>query len=225
MLKGENAQFLYETLRPSSMTLVDSWSAEEIMSGYSPFDSLPSYIDDLSATESYFGGPLDDQATFDRLLAEAKARFTGRDNVKFVVADSFKGLDQVADSSLDLVYLDANHQYEFIYRDLMYWKEKVNDNGLIVLNDCIVSQLGARQNLGVHQAVSAFLKINVDYLPLVLTLGNFPDLVISKRRNPRINVVLTSLLRSGRVLEVPDALFHSFSQKSPGGGMSYFSFN
>jgi hypothetical protein len=56
-----------------------------------------------------------------------------------------------ADGSLDWVYLDANHRYDFILADLGYWYPKVKPGGIISGHDY-------EEGYGVKPAVADFVK-------------------------------------------------------------------
>lgn len=58
------------------------------------------------------------------------------------------------DFSLDFVYIDANHEYSYVYNDLMSWTGKVKEHGGIVAgDDYYMTKTG---NFGVIQAVHEF---------------------------------------------------------------------
>lgn len=59
---------------------------------------------------------------------------------------------EVPDNSLDLLYLDANHSYEGVKRDLDAWYFKVKQGGVIAGHDFL------SQAYGVRQAVEEFAK-------------------------------------------------------------------
>jgi hypothetical protein len=48
---------------------------------------------------------------------------------------SIPGAGRFADQSLDFVYIDANHNYEFIKSDIAAWRPKVKPGGIIAGHD------------------------------------------------------------------------------------------
>ncbi len=180
--KGDNALRLMEALRPRHSVLVDAWSAEALAT-YSHFDKLPPWILPLTAFERYFGGSLSDQATFDRTYETACQRFDGRSDVEIIRADTISGFAQVrdrhGDGAFDFIYVDANHQYEYVLRDLLYYQHLLSADGVMMLNDCCHSQKGMNQNLGVLEAVGNFMK-RADFTPIALTSTDMSDLIIAR---------------------------------------------
>lgn len=191
VLRGENALQMYNTLSPQNLVLIDSWSVSA-NDAYNPFDELPPWVEPVETYEYYYGGPMREQATFDRLYDECRARFEGLPNVHFIRADTIGALDRIqAETGIEkfeLVYVDANHQYEYVLRDLMMYRSLVADDGCIVLNDCCHSLKGTQQNLGVLEAVTSFVK-RTDFIPVALTNTDFSD-VILVRKNTLVESII-----------------------------------
>jgi hypothetical protein len=61
----------------------------------------------------------------------AKAMASRFKNVKIIHADSVAAAEQVADKSLDLAFIDADHSYEGCKRDIEAWAPKVRAGGYI----------------------------------------------------------------------------------------------
>ena len=213
VLRGDNARALHRALGPGHMWLVDPWKAYERF--HYPFDERPPYIAAESTFSDYFGGSLLEQATFDDLYDQCVAAFQDETNVTFVRQDSIKGLDTVVAQleerspprkHLDLAYIDADHQYEYVLRDLMLWGEHIAPEGILMLNDCCHSENGLAQNLGVLEAVSHFVKRS-DFVPLVLTNTDFSDVILA-RHGSAAQQHVDRLLEHSIIpfVEVPDSL-------------------
>ena len=127
VLRGENAARLQQALEPQTLLLVDSWSSAATALSGNPFkDTLLPWIDPPQAYQAYYGGDLGQQATFDRLYEECRQRFAGQSNVEILrqsTEDALRTLKNRKEAALDLIYIDANHQYEWILRDLLLWSE------------------------------------------------------------------------------------------------------
>lgn len=111
--KGEFAETLLSTW-PGTLLLVDVWRH---MEGY--LDSWN--LNDASAEENY-------QETRRRLK-----RFGAR--AEIMRLESADAAQAVPDDSLDFIYVDANHSYEAVSRDLTLWYPKVRAGGLISGHD------------------------------------------------------------------------------------------
>lgn len=181
---GINAESLIKIFEPSSVTLVDSWSSSEMLTTYSPFEELPDWIIPLAGENSplakYFNGPIDQQATFDRLYLSTIERMRPYGNVSVLRQDTHSAFKKMQEtrSKLDYVYVDANHQYEYVLRDLLEWSSLLSRNGCMQLNDCVHSDMGVRQNLGVLGALNEFTLRNQAFVPLMQTRGPYADVLI-----------------------------------------------
>ena len=79
-------------------------------------------------------------------------------------------LDTLDDQTLDIVYIDGDHSYEGVKRDLDAAGRKVKKGGIIIVNDYIlVDSLNANQAYGVIYASNEFMvnnKWGIEYLAL-----------------------------------------------------------
>jgi hypothetical protein len=62
--------------------------------------------------------------------------------------------NQISDNSLDFVFIDGNHSYEYVKNDLEFWYKKVKNSGYITGDDY------HNHNFGVKQAVDEFVEKN-----------------------------------------------------------------
>lgn len=209
VLRGENALKLYQALSPEQMVLIDSWSPSA-NDGYCAFDQLPHWVEPVDSYAYYYGGPMHEQATWDKLHQECQDRFADMDNVTVIRADSFSAIDEIKPrtgiDTFDIVYIDANHQYEFILRDLMYYQELVGPDGFILLNDCCHSPNGTKQNLGVLEALSNFLKRS-DFIPVAMTNTDWSDVILVRKNSIMVQLVDIALTNSDiPFVEIPHQL-------------------
>lgn len=72
---------------------------------------------------------------------------------------SMEAAKQIADESLDFVYIDANHRYHSCLDDLVEWGKKVRPGGIICGDDYYHSPSGL---IGVVEAVDEYCKVK-DY--------------------------------------------------------------
>ena len=222
VLDGVNARQLVKTLQPQYSLFVDSWSSRELLDNYSVFDPLPSWTKPANFYEKYFKGPLDKQSTFDSLHQSAIENLNGIDNCQIKKAntfDEFKIQSKIG-SVFDYIYLDANHQYEYVLRELLEWSQLSNSNTLIQLNDCVYSEKGSWQNLGVLSALREFLMRSIEWRVISQTTGNFADVLLCKKNSAIEKNIYSIMFKSNiNFVELPDHLV--FTSKCNMGRMCY----
>jgi predicted O-methyltransferase YrrM len=67
-----------------------------------------------------------------------------------IEATSELAADQIADNSLDLVFIDANHSYDYVKKDIIKYTPKLKENGLLTGHDIDYP--------GVNRAVNEMIK-------------------------------------------------------------------
>ena len=66
-------------------------------------------------------------------------------------ATSMDAVRDIQDGSLDFVYIDANHHFDYVMQDIIEWSKKVRDGGLVSGHDYY-----RFRGAGVVQAVDAY---------------------------------------------------------------------
>ncbi len=61
--------------------------------------------------------------------------------IVWLFTTSMEAVKQVEDNSLDFVYIDGNHQYEYIRDDIREWTNKVKEGGLMSGHDANVREV------------------------------------------------------------------------------------
>ena len=56
-------------------------------------------------------------------------------NVTYIRKPSVEGAKDIEDGSLDFVYIDADHTFDFVMQDLIVWAKKVRRGGIIAGHD------------------------------------------------------------------------------------------
>lgn len=138
--KGEFSEFLLNSLRPKQLHLIDPWRYE------------PSAQYD----QSWYGGMAEGQAELDERFESVQAKFQKEMAAEIVVIhrmDSASALELFENESLDWVYIDGNHLYEFVLKDLNASLDKVKKGGIISGDDY---QPGGWWDGGVIKAVDEF---------------------------------------------------------------------
>lgn len=90
----------------------------------------------------------------DRVKGTAHRRLK-RDNVTFLEMLSEQAAVKVPDNSLDFVYIDGNHAYDFVMLDIIVWNPKVKKGGIISGHDYHNDH---RRVLGVRSAVDDYCR-------------------------------------------------------------------
>lgn len=88
-------------------------------------------------------------------------------NVEFVRKQSLKGVHDFEDESLDFVFIDGDHRYNAIARDIIEWQKKVKQGGIISVHDFFLGEPG------VHYAVEGYIKGN-NIRPYYITKEHMP---------------------------------------------------
>lgn len=227
VLKGNNAKFLYDTLQPNSMYLIDPWDSS-VAEKIEKENIEREWVAPSSSSEFYYGGPLNEQSTFDKILLEAREKFEGVSNVQFIVAESrlgLKKLNQMREGvGLDYLYLDGAHDFESVFEDLMNVRAIMKRNSIIQMNDCCFSENGMKQNLGVLEAVGRFIKF-CEYRPVCLTASDFTDLILVPPDSDYYSLINKVIEKSNLTfVEVPEALMGALKVKNNGEGVACISF-
>jgi hypothetical protein len=95
-----------------------------------------------------------DQSTYDKMIKTATEILT-KYNCHIVRKSSMDAVRDFSDGSLDFVYIDANHKYEFVKDDIREWSKKVRKGGIVSGHDYYLTKSG---NTGVIRAVDEYVK-------------------------------------------------------------------
>jgi len=124
-------------------------------------------------------------------------RFAGVPGVQVIRERSTKGIQSLPDAHLDVIYIDANHQYEYALRDMMHARKKLKRGGIMMMDDFYEGPGGYEQNEGVMGAVNTFVKRN-DYVYLTGTCGSFANVALTDDPgSPFVRQYLENLKDSG----------------------------
>ena len=119
-------------------------------------------IDPYLSYENYYesvGNPNKTQKALDERMRVAKS-ITKKygDKVVFIRKLGEDAAKHFKDESLDFVYIDGNHQYEFVKKDVEKFYSKVKKGGIIGGDDYTSSSETELERFGVFKAVNEFFK-------------------------------------------------------------------
>jgi len=121
--EGDFSAQILEHVRPRQLHLIDPWR----------------YEGDARYGQAWYGGRVGaSQARMDALHAGVLSRFAREIAAGIVVvhrAPSVAAAEGFADDSVDWVYIDGNHLYEFVKADLETYHRKVKKGGFIAGDD------------------------------------------------------------------------------------------
>lgn len=106
--KGVNAKSILKELNIERLYLIDAWINYKEIQAERP-----------------------QKTNFESVLN----KFKNNNKVEIIKAFSIDAINKIVDDSLDFVYIDANHLFEYVYQDIKLWFEKVKEGGIIAGHD------------------------------------------------------------------------------------------
>lgn len=110
VLRGQFSEKLLDA-NPKELVLIDCWKVF----------SADVFCDYLTFTSKHW----------DKMHDKVKAKFEKHSNVSIDRNMSADAVSNYADNSIDFIYIDANHAYEYVKEDLALWFPKVKIGGWI----------------------------------------------------------------------------------------------
>ena len=92
------------------------------------------------------------QSQMDKCFQIAKNRLKIY-NVAFITEMSLEAARKIPDESLDFVYIDANHKFDYAIQDIIQWSRKVREGGIVSGHD-----YWNIRDFGVKDAIDAYTK-------------------------------------------------------------------
>jgi len=199
---------------PKEMYLIDPWKAPSLET-LIPQDYVGNALDSFNdAVSGYYAGGF--EKAVEDAYPEVLAEFGNMPNCKIIRKTSVEAYTDFEDGSLDVIYIDGNHRYDYFLADLERWSSKASIGGYLILNDCYVSAIGKKQHISVLEAVSTFTKLT-DWIVVAGVNQDYTDLVLTRQPNAnRAKEVLTTLLMVNNVqfIEIPSSLVHGMQHRS-----------
>jgi methyltransferase family protein len=136
--KGEFSELILKITVPEKLHLIDPWLFQ------------PEY------PERMYGGAIaKNQSDLDKIFRDVNTRFEKSENVIIHRGLSEKVLLEFPDSYFDWIYIDGNHQYDYVCRDIELSHLKMKAGGVIAGDDLT---WGEDKRFPVQRAVQSFLK-------------------------------------------------------------------
>lgn len=101
--------------------------------------------------------PVEGKKKFDHAVRLFKRRLT------ILCGDSVEMADKVPDESLDFVFIDADHRYEAVKKDIRAWTPKVKEDGVICGHDFNHPRLPGVKK-AVEEMFDEYKEANVDWV-------------------------------------------------------------
>lgn len=192
--QGDFAAVLLAATSPRELHLIDPWShlETETLGG---FETLKQLANDPNAHAT----PPPANSAGDAQFQAVTRRFASEPRVRLHRQYSYRLAQTFSDAFFDYVYLDGNHTYEFVLRDLLDFAPKVKPDGLILGHDFFRDEFADRENYGVIPAVQTFLRRS-GYQFLALTCEPFSSFVLAKEVRGFAASFLERLLNSNTPL-------------------------
>ena len=165
--KGDFSKQLAKQLRPKKLILVDPWIA---------------YDDDIYAKSWYGNSSKSNQSIQDKYFLDIRKYFENEIKISTVeihrkTSDNFFNKNQ---NMFDLIYIDGNHLFDFVKRDIINSLKFIKQDGIIVLDDYNV--VGWWDD-GITKAVDFFKKKKLIKIIRKHKLFDYHHQCIIKRNN------------------------------------------
>jgi hypothetical protein len=180
--KGDFSKIVLDVCAPSKYYLIDNWKFD--VREHNPFEETTENFSNFAGRIHWEHYGDDPNAHQEENFQHVTRRFSAHSNVQIIRKKSVDGIESLPDDHLDIIYIDANHQYEYVLRDMMHARKKVKSGGIIMMDDFYEGPGGYEQNEGVMGAVNTFMKRH-DYLYLTATCGPFANVALTDNPGSR----------------------------------------
>jgi Methyltransferase domain len=174
--KGDFSQIVLDTCSPSLYYLIDNWKFDP--NEHNPFQESTENFSNFAGRVHWEHYGDDPNAHQERNYQSVINRFSSVPCVRVVRARSVEGIESLPDAHLDVIYIDANHQYEYVLRDMIHARKKLKPGGIMLMDDFYEGPGGHEQNEGVMSAVNTFVKRH-EYVYLAMSHGPFGNCALT----------------------------------------------
>lgn len=123
--------------RYSNFLEVGVWQGDNLVSIAKKFPGLTCYgVDPYSGSsfEEYYKGEIQslvDAEYYEKLFLDVSIKFKQHKNIIIIRKISEEAAKDFEDESLDLVFIDARHDYDSVVKDIKLWLPKVKVGGVL----------------------------------------------------------------------------------------------
>ena len=142
VLKGDFAEVIYALCEPKEFVLVDAWQGEVISGNVNGMN-----------LERFDG---------EDLYHYVSERFSMEKSIKILREFTTKALKNFPDNYFDMIYIDADHTYKAVAKDLKWAHKKIKNAGFIMGHDYEMNaeKTSESYEFGVKKAVDEFCDKN-----------------------------------------------------------------
>ena len=117
-------------------------------------------------------------------INSALLNFVGEPKIHLMIDKSAEAAKKFEDESLDFVYIDANHSYEFVKEDIAAWLPKVKKGGIIGGHDYDWSDPEHNEEFAVKKAVDEMFGDRVHYHLSLFTKDSKTRMAVEDLKDP-----------------------------------------
>ena len=140
--KGKNAQTMFEYIPNLKLYGVDPYK-EHPQSSYKATTLSRNWDDNYQ----------------ERIKRQAQDRIQDK-NAIIIEKFSEDAVKDIPDNSLDFVYIDADHSYDFVMQDMIIWGRKVRKGGIVSGHDYYYDKNKTSRRAKVTQAVDDYTRVH-----------------------------------------------------------------
>lgn len=144
--KGKNAQEMFECIPKLKLYAVD------------PYKQHPQYGYEATAYLRLW-----DDRYLRMVKRQAQKRLQGK-NAEILEKFSEEAVKDIPYNSLDFVYIDGDHSYDFVMQDIIIWGRKVRKGGIVSGHDYFYDSNKKGRRAKVTQAVNDYTRVhNIEF--------------------------------------------------------------
>jgi hypothetical protein len=206
---GDFSEQILRAAEPQALHLIDPWSHLEEGSDLPNSAALLSRVSQWVVSGTSNIEPPPKNAAGDKIFEAVAARFASVSGIRLHRQYSYKAVHEFPDQYFDFVYVDGNHNYEFVLRDLHDFAGKLKRGGLLFGHDFFEDAFARENHYGVIDAVNSFLKRS-DFHFFMLTWEPFSTFCLTNDFTGFAGQFLRNCLDSDvHVIELPESIvFH-----------------